>query len=174
MGKLHVSTDGLIFIIVGGLTVLALILIVFLATKESQGQNIAGLTTYKTNDVSRPEVRTTSSFSDLGSLGVKEEKTALFSLENVGTKPLQVFGIKSSCNCTFGQLTIDGKDSPEFSMHSQNSWVGTLQPNQKATLSVIYRPSLMPVKGEVTRQVFLETNDPQNQNLTFTIKATVL
>ena len=54
-----------------------------------------------------------------------------------------------------------------------NSWIGTLNPGNTATVTVIYRPSIMPVKGDVTRFVTVETNDPANNQLTFNIKAFV-
>jgi hypothetical protein len=58
-------------------------------------------------------------------------------------------------------------------MHSSISWVGTLNPGKKATVKVIYRPYIMPVSGEITRDVYVQTNDPDNERITFTVKAFV-
>lgn len=171
MTKLSISTEKLVFLIIGGLTILALIFISVFAFKEQeQSKNIFN---YKTNDQKRPQIHFLSTTADLGRMKVNDEKTTAFSIFNSGQKPLQLFNITSSCNCTFGKLTINGKESPEFNMHSKSSWTGTLTPGQEATLTVIYRPSLMPVKGTITRQVFVETNDPKNKRLTFSIRAFV-
>ena len=104
---------------------------------------------------------------------VTDEKTVEFAIENSGDKPLQLFKGSSSCGCTFGQIVINGDKSPEFSMHSKSTWTGSVNPGEKATLLVTYKPSIMPVKGEVSRAVYVSTNDPDNKELTFTVKAFV-
>ena len=38
---------------------------------------------------------------------------------------------------------------------------------------ITYKPNIMPVKGEVTRAVYVSTNDPDNKELTFSVKAYV-
>lgn len=169
MTKSSISADKLIFLIIGLLTALAVIFIFTVAVKEQK--RAKEIVAYTINDQNRPQVQLSATFADLGKMNVKDEKTTSFSLKNSGNKPLQLFNISSSCNCTFGKLTIDQKESPEFNMHSKSSWIGTLMPGKEALFTVIYRPSLMPIKGTVTRQVFLETNDPQNERLTFSIKA---
>ena len=37
----------------------------------------------------------------------------------------------------------------------------------KALVRVTYKPSIMPVKGEVTRMVYVKTNDPNNRTHVF-------
>ena len=168
------GTDKLVFYIIGGITVLLLVLIVLFSINEGkQSQAASNITSYRANDKEKPEASVSSFFSDLGNMNVKDEKSAEFTIVNNGLKPLSLFKISSSCDCTYGQITIDGKVSPEFSMHSKNPWVGTIAPGKKATLSVIYRPFIMPVKGEGSRDVFMETNDPNNPRLNFTVKANV-
>lgn len=170
----NMGADKLIFFIIGGFTVIILVLIVLFSLNEGkQSQTIANITAFSVNDKDKPEVVVSSTFSDLGKMKVKDEKSATFTIENKGTKPLSLFKISSSCDCTFGQITIDGNKSAEFGMHAKNSWTGTLAPGKKATLNVIYRPFIMPVKGIITRDVFMQTNDPQKPQLTFTVKAFV-
>lgn len=170
----HMDTDKLIFFFIGGFTIVLLVLIILFSFNEGKlnraATNVIG---FSANDKERPEVVVSSAFSDLGSMKAKDEKAAEFTIENKGAKPLSLFKISSSCDCTFGQITIDGVKSPEFTMHSQNPWTGTLDPGKKAKLSVIYRPFIMPVKGIVTRDVYISTNDPLNLRLTFTVKANV-
>lgn len=168
-----ISTDK---VIVGGtiaFTIVALIFIVFFAFREGNGQKPANIVSYAASDKKKPQLSASSFNADMGKINVNDEKKAEFSLKNTGSQPLTIFGISSSCDCTYGKVTIDGKESPEFTMHSQNSWTGTIAPGKSAKLSVIYRPFIMPVKGIVTRDVYLKTNDPKKSNLTFTIKADV-
>lgn len=170
----NLNTEKIIFAIIGTLTVVVLIFIVIFSVKENkQAQSQASIISYSKNDKDKPKLAISATFSDLGKMKVKDEKTAEFSLENSGNKPLQLFQISSSCDCTFGVVEIDGKTSPEFGMHARSSWVGTLDPGKKAILKVIYRPYIMPVSGEITRDVYVQTNDPDNPKLTFTVKADV-
>ncbi len=174
MQKPSIATDTIVFLVVGGLTLIALVLIALFTLKEQeQNKGTKEIISYSKQDQAFPQVKILDSSADLGKMNVKDEKTATFPLKNTGTRPLQVFNISSSCNCTFGKLTIEGVTSPEFSMHTKSPWVGTIEPGKEALLSVIYRPSLMPVKGVVTRQVLVQTNDPENEQLTFTVKALV-
>src|SRR3990172_6950030 len=168
------STDKVVLLVIGGFTVLVLVLIFMVSVNESkQAQGSSAVTLYTTNDVQRPKVTLSNSLADLGTMKVKDEKSAQFTLENTGTKSLSLSRISTSCDCTFGQLTINGEKSPEFSMHSKNPWVGTINPGEKAVLEATYRPFIMPVSGPVTRDVFVSTNDPDNPRLTFTVKAIV-
>lgn len=170
----NLGTDKIVLLIIGGLTIFALILIsIFSFNEQKQSQGSTIVASYSASDKDRPKVTVASTFNDLGNMKVKDEKTAEFTIENAGNKPLQLSKIKSSCDCTFGVVTIDGVKSPEFSMHATNPWVGTVDPGKKATLSVIYRPSIMPVSGVITRDVYIQTNDPEKSNLTFTVKAFV-
>lgn len=168
------TTEQLVFFSIGGLTVLALIFIViFSLSEQKQTQGQTPVASYRVSDTEKPKITTGEVFSDLGKMKVKDEKSAQFILENTGNKPLQLFKISSSCDCTLGQITIGETKSPEFAMHANNTWVGSVEPGKKAILSVIYRPYIMPVKGPVTRDVYVQTNDPENPSLTFTVKADV-
>lgn len=170
----NLNAEKTIFYIIGGLTIFVIILIVVFSINEqkqvSGGVNIAS---YSATDSDRPKAKTDSTFFDLGKMSVKDEKTAEFIIENTGSKPLQLYKISSSCDCTFGRLDIEGNKSPELGMHARNSWTGTIEQGKKAVVSVIYRPSIMPVSGIVTRDVYVQTNDPENPKLTFTVKADV-
>ncbi len=170
----NLSTEKIVFLIIGGLTVFALVLIgIFSVNEQKQSQGSTAIASYSTADKDRPKLTVSGTFNDLGNMKVKDEKSAQFTIENTGSKPLQLYKMRSSCDCTLGQVTIDGVKSPEIGMHSNNPWVGTVDPGKKATLAVIYRPYIMPVSGVVTRDVFVQTNDPEKSNLTFTVKAFV-
>ncbi len=160
--------------IIGGFVGLVLVGIGFVAWGESRA--VSGgkvIAQYQADDADKPIAQTTETSKDIGPMGVNDEKTTDFTITNTGTKPLQLFNITSSCDCTFGQLTINGTKSPEFSMHDKKQWTGTVNPGQSATISVIYRPAIMPVQGNISRSVYIQTNDPDNKQLTFTIKTFV-
>lgn len=172
--KHHVSdrSGKSILWLIGGFTVLALVLIGFVALGEQKlAQGVGRVTQYRSEESEKPIASFETVTKDLGTMKVSEEKSESFPVKNTGTKPLSLFNISSSCGCTFGQITINGVKSPESAMHSKNSWVGTLNPGEEGIVSVIYRPSIMPVKGDVTRTVYVETNDPANTKLSFNVKA---
>ena len=167
----NIGAEKIAFGLLGIITVFAIIITLILSQSDQKNQIL--ISSYTVKDTQRPRVEISKSFQDIGKMKVSDEKTAKFTIENKGTKPLQLFKISSSCNCTFGQVIIGKEKSPEFSMHSSNNWTGTIPPNQKADLLVIYKPSIMPVSGIITRDVYVQTNDPANPNLTFTIKTFV-
>mgnify|MGYP001567069720 CR=1 FL=1 len=110
---------------------------------------------------------------DFGEIKVTDVKEKDFSLKNSGTKPLQILNINSSCNCTAGKIIYNGTETKEYGMHAQSGYLMDIAPNTEAKVRVIYRPSLMPVYGAVEREVYVTTNDPQNNKLVFVIKANV-
>lgn len=149
------------------------VIVILSVTQGNQANAGSNTASYSVTDNERPKVTTTSKFYDLGTIKVSDEKNAEFTIENTGNKPLILSDISSSCGCTVGKISIDDKTSPEFGMHSKGTWQGTVEPGKIAKVTVIYRPYIMPVSGVVTRDVFVKTNDPENGQLTFTVKANV-
>lgn len=120
------------------------------------------------------KIKTDKISADLGKMKAADEKSSEFQIENVGQKPLQLYDGSSSCNCTFGQIKIDGEDwSGEFGMHSRKNSITEIAPGKSAKIKVIYRPYIMPIYGTISRQVFLSTNDPLTPKLTLNINAFV-
>lgn len=168
------SSDKTIFWLIAGFSIFAIILIGFVAIRESkEAQGSINVQPYSVSDTDKPKARVNENNKNLGKMSVNDEKTAEFTIENTGDKPLQLFKVTSSCGCTLGTISINGQKSPEFSMHSKSNWTGTLAPSEKATVEITYKPSIMPVKGSVTRSVYVSTNDPDNKELTFSVKAYV-
>lgn len=160
-------------IIIAGIILLIIILIgsyFLLSGGQSQAVKIAS---YSASDKQKPnaEVKTTS--SDMGQIKVSDQKEVEFTIKNVGSKPLQLSNISSSCGCTVGQVIYEGKASREFGMHSQSDLVAEVAPEKTATVKVIYRPYVMPVYGKVEREVYVTTNDPANPKLVLKIQAYV-
>lgn len=139
---------------------------------SSKSSNIK-ITIYKKEDKEKPKVSYENNFKDLGMMKVSEERSADFIVKNNGQKNLQLFDISSSCGCTVGKVVIDGKESEEFGMHSRSDYVGEVLPGKQAVVRVVYRPYVMPVYGLVEREVYVTTNDPENEKLVFKVKAFV-
>lgn len=172
--KISLSTDKLVMLLIGGFTVLVIILIAFIFSSEKKAtEKLDQVTQYQSTDVQKPIAAFSTETKAIGRMKVSDERSADFTVKNTGNKPLSLFNISSSCGCTAGVVTIKNDKSPEGSMHAKGSWVGSLSPGDTATVTVIYRPSIMPVKGDTSRSVYVETNDPANKQLTFTIKTFV-
>lgn len=131
------------------------------------------IVSYSVSDKEKPKVEVKSTFSDLGKMKVSEDKSANFKIKNVGQKPLQLSNISSSCNCTFGQVVINGEESEVFGMHNISDFAGEVLPGKEVIIKVTYRPSIMPVYGIIEREVYVSTNDPENPKLVFKVKANV-
>lgn len=116
---------------------------------------------------------------DLGDMKKDDEKNAVFTITNTSSSILRIWKVATSCDCTFATLTMNGQTTPEFNMAGMmraelTNWIGELPAGQKAKLTVIYRPKIMPVSGKITRQINFETNDPKNSNVQVSIAANVL
>lgn len=138
----------------------------------SNGKQVPILS-YSTSDKERPRVSLDKTSADIGQMKVSDQKAKDFVLKNIGTKPLQLSNIKSSCNCATGQVIIDGKESDEFGMHSASEQVFEIAPGKSATIRMIYRPYIMPVYGPVERELYIDSNDPEKTRLILQIKANV-
>lgn len=116
---------------------------------------------------------------DFGDMKSDEEKTAVFTITNTSESTLRLWNVSTSCDCTFATVTIRGTVTPEFNMPmhmiaSLKNWMGEVPAKETATLSVTYRPKVMPVTGRVSRQARFATNDPNNPEVEVSITANVL
>ena len=128
---------------------------------------------YSVQDKNKPSVEAKETSFDMGTIKVSDTKEKEFIIKNIGTKPLLLSEISSSCGCTSAQIVYKGTLSKAFSMHNQSDYVAQIEPNTSAIVKVVYMPFTMPVFGVVERQVFMSTNDPNNPKLEFKIKANV-
>lgn len=99
-----------------------------------------------------------------------------FLIKNAGKETLQLANIKTSCMCTTARVFIKEQSSPPFGMHSQSPWVGKIAPGEEAQLEIVFDPAYHGPSGlgPVTREILLETNDPANSKLIFTLTGTVV
>lgn len=156
---------SVIFLVVG------VVGLAFLMTSGQKPEPTA--VSFTVQDRDRPKVEMSNTFFDMGEISVSDVKQQDFTFKNVGTKPLSILGVNSSCGCTAGQIIYRGETSKEFSMHSVGGYVTDIAAGDTATIRLTYRPATMPVYGLVEREVYVATNDPANQKLVFSIKAKV-
>lgn len=99
-----------------------------------------------------------------------------FIIKNTGTDVLKLSNIKTSCHCTKAQVMINGQTSPYFGMVSVSSWIGEVSPGSQATLNVIFDPAYHGTAGvgPINRLVNVQTNDPNNKNVEFSLTGTVV
>lgn len=160
-------------LIIGG-TILLLIFIVgsyFLLA--GGGTPEVRIASYSSQDKDKPIVEVKKTLVDLGTIKVSDQKETEFTVKNIGTKPLQLSNMSSSCHCTFGQFIYQGKTSQEYGMSTVSDVLPEIAPNTEATIKVIYRPYFMPVFGPVEREVYISTNDPNNPKLILQVKTIV-
>lgn len=128
---------------------------------------------FSAEDSDRPKAETSNTSRNLGEIKVSDVEVEDYTVKNAGTKPLQILNVNSSCGCTAGQIIYQGKTSKEFSMHTQSGFVTEIAPGDTATVRLTYRPASMPVYGLVEREVYVETNDPANSKMIFSVTAKV-
>ncbi len=113
-------------------------------------------------------------FGKIAYSGGNVEKT--FTVKNSGTDNLKILNVRTSCHCTKAQvLTAGASPSPYFGMDSVSSWIGEVAPGKEAKIRLIFDPSYHGPQGvgPIDRYVALETNDPNNSKLTFSISGVV-
>ena len=105
-----------------------------------------------------PEIQLSATEVDLGvmSNGTVEEFTVQVS--NTGSSPLLIEAVTTSCGCTSASVT------PE-----------TIQPGQSGELNVRYDSGAHGPEfaGEVQRQVFISSNDPDSREVVLNLQAMV-
>lgn len=131
------------------------------------------IASYSSKDKDRPIVEVKKKLIDLGTIKVSNQKEVMFTIKNTGTKPLQISNMSTSCHCTHGQFIYQGQTSEEYGMSNVSDVLPEIAPNTEAKIKVIYRPYEMPVYGPVERELYLNTNDPNNQKLVFQVTAKV-
>lgn len=140
---------------------------IILAAIKFQGTSIAQ---YKITDAERPQMEILETNFDFGPTDLSEIKTREIKMRNKGSKPLIISDLITSCDCTFAQLIVDGRESPRFSMRRDTKWRGEIAPAGEAILRITYEPRIMPVQGKVKRESVFKTNDPEKSlvNIRFT------
>lgn len=153
------------FLIVLGVVIIVAFAI-FLAYKQT-GEDVKR---YSKSDANAPKAQVENSSFDFGILTSNEKQSHTFNLKNAGKSPLVLSNPKTSCDCTSVVIKINGAESPVFSMHTNKEWKSEVGAGKTADVVVIYDPTVHAnEKGRVERIAFMQTNDPEQENLSFTI-----
>lgn len=113
---------------------------------------------------------------DWGTINMKDGNVSkAFIIKNTGTDILKLTKVKTSCHCTKAWIIINGDSSPAFGMNTVSPWVGELAPGGEAELSIVFDPAYHGPNGigPITRYISVDTNDPKNRTLEFTLTADV-
>ncbi len=94
-----------------------------------------------------------------------------FLLKNVGTTPLRLDGISTSCMCTSAELTYMDQTSPRFGNHENPPWQLVIAPGTSGFLNVYYDPTTHAERGHFERQVYILSSDPAQRETSITIHA---
>lgn len=105
-----------------------------------------------------PAIQVSPASFDFGTIE-PEAVEHVFSLKNVGGKPLEIQKISTSCGCTTAWVDLEN-----------------VLPGQETVLHVKFDPNAMPetVVGNVLRVVYIKSNDPEMPELELEVTANVL
>jgi len=159
----------IIFLLIAS-TIILLIGGVFFLTKTTVTPEI------KASQNAKAYVGDSTSF-DWGTIPMsKGNAVKSFTIKNTGTDTLKLYNVKTSCHCTKAYVTINGVDSPSFGMDSLSSWTGEVLRGKEAKLTAVFDPAFHGSQGTgpINRFVSVETNDPANSKLTFTLTGNVV
>ena len=110
---------------------------------------------------------------DLGKIPQEPPTKLELNLKNSGNEDLIISAISTSCHCITAKIFSEEIESPEFSRHKNKKWQGTIKAKESAKLIIEFDPTEHNVIGPFTRDVFISTNDPDNQNITINITGNV-
>jgi hypothetical protein len=125
-----------------------------------------------------PIIKITPDFHNFGIVSqITGSVNALVTITNVGTEPLIISSMDTSCGCTSALILNEGIEGPKFSMASHGTnpknWKHVIPPGESSQLKIIYDPNVhKDLQGTVTRSVFVHSNDPRNRRTEVRISAT--
>jgi len=136
---------------------------------------VKSIASYSASDPNAPKIELNENNFVFGKISLSNNATHDFKIKNTGKNPLVITDLMTSCHCTSAILKVPGQpNSPEFGMMSgESNWQGEIAPGAEATIETIYKPSVMPVKGPVSRVITFRTNDPNNKEIQLEITADV-
>jgi hypothetical protein len=156
-----------------GIGFLALTIVVVMIALSGGDENERNVAKFNKDDSSKPKAVLVTNKINWGTINVNDTKESEIELKNDGNAPLQVTKLSTSCGCTSVRVSWEGKNTKEYSMHQELKEKIEIAPKTVAKIKIIYRPYTMPVEGAVTRQVFIETNDPVNKSFEILASAVV-
>jgi len=117
------------------------------------------------------------SFKDLGTIAMdKGEVSAIFKLKNIGSQPVVIKEMETSCMCTSAVLKVGDEDSYKVGMRGIHDIYMIIQPNQEATVEGIFDPNFHGPNGVGLnrRSIFLDTNSSISPKIKLDFQANVV
>ena len=149
--------------IIGGIVILIIGIIAVIGFSGPSNKKVAG---YSADDPNAPKLEMVEKHYDFGKITLQDITRHDFKIKNVGKSPLVISDLMTSCHCTTVVLKVPGRpDSPEFGMHSEGNWQGEVPSDTEAVLAVTYEPAKHPAKGQISRVMTFQSNDPSNQEV---------
>ncbi len=125
-----------------------------------------------------PKLEIESIEYNVGSISMAEgDVNVTYEIENTGEGNLRIDRIWTTCGCTVARLKVGNKTSGEFGMNAiALFWSQIIPPGEKGYLEVVFNPSYHGSGGvgPVTRSVYLQTNDPLNEEVRVLLLADVV
>lgn len=159
--------------ILGVIGILAFTAVVVMIVMSDPGSKKASDSAFDKNDENRPVAVLSTKKIDWGEINLNDVKESEVEMMNEGNSPLEIKGLSTSCGCTVVKVSQNGTETKEYGMHEPLKDKISIASKSSAKLKIIYRPFVMPVEGAVTRQVYVETNDPVNPKLEIAASAIV-
>lgn len=156
------------WLVVGAAALLLIGGVVFLGSRIGEGDLAA---------VAGAKVGTTEQSHDWGKIPIGGgNMTKEFVVTNEGSETLSLSNINTSCMCTTVRLVKGGEESPEFGMHTKSAYVMEVQPGEQVSVNVVYDPAFHGPNGlgSITRQVVMDTSDPDRSRLEFSLRGVVV
>lgn len=120
---------------------------------------LVSLTLVACGPAGQPDIELAQASTDLGEVENGEVREFSVQVQNVGDAPLHIEAVTTSCGCTTAEV------SPE-----------TIAPGESGSLRVTYDSGAHgpEFKGPVERQVFIDSNDPDEREVVFKLAVEVL
>lgn len=153
-------------IFIGGLAILALAAN-FLFSKQVK---------QTTNVIQPVRLKTLDNFYDFGVLPIKVGKESYsFEIINVSQELVEISKFYTSCRCATANLIINGENVGEadFLGKARSLSIETLSPNQRATVEVVFDPTIDGPTGVGVRESFVYLEDKDGAPLRLGVRALV-
>ncbi len=120
-----------------------------------------------------PEIEVSPTTYDFGDIP-QEVVNHTFIVKNTGDAVLKINAITTDCGCTTAVIEVDGRVSQTFDMDDPWNWEERIHPGKSARLTVTYDATLHPDEEGQERTVFIQSNDPDNPEVSISLFAYIL
>jgi len=131
-------------------------------TKQNSSNNNININEPGIPTIEGPAVNVTPDSYDLGTVIYGEVAKHAFAVKNIGNEPLEILRLSTSCGCTKATIAEDDK---------------IIAPGQSVDMLVTFDPAVHKDDtdlGDLTRIVYIKTNDPKNPEVEVEITANVI